>query len=307
MSTPLCSVCGDEIGGGQRFVLMRRGQPEAYCSEACLIARVEHRRRAAAAVRWRWLLRAAVVVTVVAGAPKLWHRFWLPQATSISFEPPEIRPAPRPRPEPVYDGPAWPPTDAEWLTTFASSAWTYPLAGPSRRAGVADDRILAGRPSTSHQPPVCRQPGRCGVDLSDGLWGEHVYAVHDGVVDHIDHALEGNHGDVYLRLSHFGGMVFTHYVHLAAIPRGITHGAAVKAGDLIGLVGDAGREQAGHSIHFALSVRPSPDLPEIYWDPSPLMAGWPLLLPAHGTVAGYLPPETDLPLPPFRHRKPGTP
>lgn len=300
---PACPTCGDEVGLGERFVLARGRRRAAYCSEACLVADVERRRRAAAAVRRRWLLRALVLATVALGGPRLWHRFRLPERESISFETPEARPAPAPRPEPVYYGPAWPPTDEDWQRAFAESAWIYPLPGPSRRAGVVDDRILAGRPSTRREPPVCHDKGRCGVDLGGELWGEHVYAVHDGVVDHVQHALGDDRGDVYLRLSHFGGMVFTHYFHLAAVPRGIARGVAVKAGEVIGLVGDTGDEHPGRYIHFALSVRPSPELPEVYWDPSPLMPRWPLRVPPHGTVAGYVPSETDLTIPPLRRRK----
>ena len=302
---PLCVVCGAEVGAGERLVLMRGRAREAYCSETCLVAAVERRRRAAAAVRRRWLLRALVLGALVVGAPRLWHRFHLPPRESISFEPPESRPAPSPRPEPVYEGPAWPPTDEDWRRAFAESAWIYPLPGPARRAGTADDRILAGRTSTRREPPARHDQGRCGVDLGGELWGEHVYAVHDGVVDHVQRALGDDRGDVYLRLSHFGGMVFTHYFHLAAVPRGLGRGTTVKAGEVIGLVGDTGNEHPGRYIHFALSVRPSPELPEIYWDPTPLMARWPLRVPPHGTVAGYLPSESDLPLPPFRGRRTG--
>jgi murein DD-endopeptidase MepM/ murein hydrolase activator NlpD len=302
-----CLVCGNEVGDGDRFVWLKGRRPEAYCSEICLVASVERRQRAVSAFRRRWLLRALVVAAVVVGAPRLWHRVRLPPPQSISFDPPEYRPPPEPRPEPIYYGPAWPPTDEDWLRAFGESTWAYPLPGPSRRAGLVDDRILAGRASTRREPPVCHDKGRCGVDLGGELWGEHVYAVHDGVVDHLQHALGDDKGDVYLRLSHFGGMVFTHYFHLAAVPRGISRGASVKAGDLIGLLGDTGNERPGRSIHFALSVRPSPELPEVFWDPSPLMARWPLRLPTHGTVAGYLPSETDLAMPPFRRRRTAAP
>jgi hypothetical protein len=302
-----CAVCASAIGDADRFVSVRGRQRETTCSETCLNVTVERRRRAVAACRRRWLLRVVAVAAVVVGAPELWHRFHLPPRESISFDSSAVRPPPVPRPEPIFYGPAWPPTDDDWRTAFASTVWAYPLPGPSRSVPRVDDRILAGRPSTRRQPPVCHDEGRCGVDLSDELWGEHVYAVHDGVVDHLQRALGDERGDVYLRLSHFGGMVFTHYFHLAAVPRGIARGVAVKAGDLIGLVGDTGNEHPGRYVHFALSVRPSAELPEVFWDPSPLMAGWPLRLPAHGTVAGYLPADIDLTVPPFRRRRTGGP
>ncbi len=262
---------------------------------------VRRRRRERAASMRKWGLAAAAVAAVAIGAPKLWHHVRLPRGRTIAYEPPPFHPAPPPRPEPIYEGPAWPPTDQDWLTAFANTTWVYPLPGPSRQAPAADDHILTARASSKHAAPVCRTSGRCGVDLGGELWGEHVYAVHDGIVDHVQRALD-ERGDVYLRLVHFGGMVYTHYVHLAAVPRNITRGAVVKAGELIGLVGDMGDEHPGRYMHFALSVRPSAELPEVYWDPTELMAKWPLRMPAHGTVAGFVPNESDLPMPVLHRR-----
>jgi murein DD-endopeptidase MepM/ murein hydrolase activator NlpD len=298
MAAVACIVCKNIIGDGESFVLLRRGREEAHCSQVCLVARIERGRRARAAARWRWLLRATAVALLVAGAPRLWHRVRLPQPQAISFDLPEVKLAAPPRPQPPMFGPAWPPTDDDWLFAFAHTAWTYPLPGPARRVPAIDGRILAGR-----APAVCRVPGRCGVDVGGELWGEHVYAAHDGVVDRVQRAAGDARGDVYLRLAHFGGMVFTHYVHLAAVPRGIAPGAIVKAGDLVGLVGDTGNERTGPYVHFALSVRPASAFPEVYWDPTELMAHWPLRLPPHGTVAGFVPPEPDLMPPPFFRRR----
>jgi hypothetical protein len=294
-----CVVCAADIGDGERFVLVRRRREEAHCSQLCLVANVDRRRRVRAAVRRRWLVRLTALALIGIGGPKLWHRIRLPPSQTISFESPEVRPAPEPRPEPPMYGPAWPPTDEDWLTAFANVAWTYPLPGPARRAPRADDRIFASRPS-GHRPapdPLCRAVGKCGVDLGGELWGEQVYAAQDGVVVHVQHGTGDDRGDVYVRLAHLGGMVFTHYAHLAAVPRGITRGAVVKAGEVIGLVGDAGSERPGRYLHFALSVHPSNELPEVYWDPTDLMLHWPLKLPPHGTVAGFLPRETDLTAP----------
>ncbi len=274
---PTCCVCRDVIGRGEKFVLIREGREEVHCSRACLVANVQARQRARAALWRRWLLRGSVVALAVIGAPKLWHRFRVPRAQSISFVAEEVRPAPLPRPAAVFEGPAWPPTDDDWLFAFRNTVWSYPLPGPVRSPpAVADGR---------------------SVDIGAQLWGEHVYAVHDGTVDHLQHA----GGEVSVRLVHFGGMVFTHYTHLAAVPRTIRRGAQVKAGDVIGLVGDTGTERAGHFVRFGLSIRPSSALPEIYWDPRPLMPDWPLQIPTHGTVAGFVPSATDLAMPPVRH------
>jgi murein DD-endopeptidase MepM/ murein hydrolase activator NlpD len=308
MAAPVCVVCKTRIGDGdgdshtERFVLLRGRHEEAHCSQVCLVANVERRRLARAARRRRWLLRATAVALIVVGVPKLWHRIRLPPPQSISFDPPELRPPREPRPLPPTFGPAWPPTDEDWQIAFAHTAWIFPLPGPARRAPTADDRILTARSSARRPDPLCRVAGRCGVDLGGELWGEHVYAAHDGVVDHVQHGAGDERGDVYVRLSHFGGMVFTHYDHLAAVPRRILRGAPIKAGDLLGLVGDTGSDHPRRYLHFALSVHPSSELPEVYWDPTPLMGHWPLQLPPHGTVAGFVPSEADLTLPVFRRR-----
>jgi murein DD-endopeptidase MepM/ murein hydrolase activator NlpD len=272
-----CCVCHDSLAGGERFVLVRNGREELHCSQSCLVANVQARQRARAAVARRWLMRVGAVALVLIGVPKLWHRVRLPQAQSISLVAEDVRPAPPPRPAPVFEGPAWPPTDDDWLFAFRNTAWSYPLPGPVR-----------------HQPTIA--DGR-NVDVGADLWGEHVYAVHDGTVDHVQHA----GGEVSLRLVHFGGMVFTHYAHLAAVPRTIRRGAEVKAGDVIGLVGDTGGDHPGHYLRFGLSIRPSSALPEVYWDPRRLMAKWPGQIPTRGTVAGFLPPESDLQMPPIHH------
>jgi murein DD-endopeptidase MepM/ murein hydrolase activator NlpD len=130
------------------------------------------------------------------------------------------------------------------------------------------------------------------------LWGEHVYAVQDGVVDRVRRGGDDEHGGGYVRIAHFGGMVFTQYFHLAAIPRGVGRGARVAAGDVVGLVGDTGVGDERNSgarahLHFTFSIRPSSAFAETYWDPAPLMERWPLRVPPHGTVAGLAVPVND--------------
>ena len=104
-----CAVCRTAIGDADRFILPRSRDTRVYCSEACLVASVDERRRAHDAVRRRWLLRALTVALVLVGGRVLWQRFHAPLPQSISFEPPEVRPAAPARPEPIYYGPAWPP------------------------------------------------------------------------------------------------------------------------------------------------------------------------------------------------------
>jgi len=143
-------------------------------------------------------------------------------------------------------------------------------------------------PAHEH-PAACRPSGHCGVDLGGDLWGEYVYAVADGVVDHVQREGADDPGGAYVRIAHFGGYVFTQYFHLAAIPLQLHRGSVVRAGDVIGLVGDTGSGRQKRRLTFTLSVMPSREFSEIYWDPAPWMADWPLHVPVHGTVAGLAP------------------
>jgi murein DD-endopeptidase MepM/ murein hydrolase activator NlpD len=57
----------------------------------------------------------------------------------------------------------------------------------------------------------------------------------------------------------------------------------VRAGEIIGLVGESGVEASGPHLHFGVSVRPDGDRArEVYVDPEPLVALWPLRLPMAG-------------------------
>src|SRR5580698_822788 len=123
MATLGCVVCKTEIGDGERFVLIRGRLQEVHCSQVCLVANVERRRLARAAVRRRWLLRAAALTLVVVGGDRLWHRFHAPRPRTISFEPPEIRPTPAP--------PGHPPTKTG---RRPSPSWPGSTRCPARRA-----------------------------------------------------------------------------------------------------------------------------------------------------------------------------
>ena len=133
----------------------------------------------------------------------------------------------------------------------------------------------------------CRN-GHCGVDLGGEIWGEHIRAVHDGVVDFVRRGPNAQHGGQFVRISHRGGTVFTQYFHVAAIPRRIERGVVVKGGDVVGLLGDTGVKDSAPHLHFSISIRPSPDRPEKYFDPEPLVALWPLRVPVEGSEAGLV-------------------
>ena len=280
-----CVVCGRGDGDIEWFVLLQGRRTHLHCSSSCLADSIEQQRHARAAIlRRRWL--AALSLALMAAGAVMVRRHIAPPPEWISGGPAEPLPeAPPPAASPY--GPAWPPTDDEWKALFATAHWIYPLPGPVRRSLAPDGKIF-GPAATASRGALCRTEGHCGVDLGGELWGEHVYAAQDGVVERVQGPGHEEHGGQYVRLAHFGGMVFTEYFHLAAIPRGIARGTHVKAGDLIGLLGDTGTDDGRRHLCFALSVRPSPDFPEAFWDPSPWMGRWPLRIPPNGTVAGLV-------------------
>jgi len=285
-----CVVCGNFLDDDARLVLVRGRVREQHCSERCLQDNVRRRRKAEAAASRRRLLLLSLLVAGAAGGHTLWRRFPAPSRQSISFGWLDERPETPPAPPPIYFGPAWPPTDEDWTFAFAHDmSWIYPLPGPVRRPMKIDARIFGPEPAKAPRA-LCREEGRCGVDLGGQLWGEHVYAASDGVVDRVQAWGGDGRGGHYVRVAHLGGMAFTQYFHLAAVPRGLGRGAHVHAGDVIGLLGDTGADGAPRHLCFTLSVRPSSDFPEVYWDPQPLMAAWPLRVPSRGTVAGFAAP-----------------
>ncbi len=301
-SRRLCFACRNAVDSDEQFVLARGRQRLAHCSAACVRETLGKWRRARTRSRLHVIASATVAALVLVGGWTVWrHR--APQPRSIALSWVDVTWDKVTRAEPTYYGPAWPPTDADWSFAFDRARWAYPLPGPSRRAPAADDRLFATDPH-AHRT-VCRTPGACGVALGGQLWGEHVYATLDGVVDRAAPGGADEHGGGYVRIAHLGGMVFTHYFHLAAIPRGVVRGARVSAGEVIGLVGDTGTgsEKPGPHphLHFALSIRPSAEWPETFWDPTPLMATWPLRVPPHGSVAGLV-AATDTMEIPRRHR-----
>jgi murein DD-endopeptidase MepM/ murein hydrolase activator NlpD len=171
---------------------------------------------------------------------------------------------------------------ARWTAELSTDHWVHPLAGPKRRMPVRLSRVFgAGRPG--HRPLEC-QAGHCGVDLGGEVWGEPVLAAHPGVVERVQRDPDRGRGGMYVRLSHRGGTVFTQYFHLAAIPRALSPGDEVEAGEVIGLLGATGIVHSEAHLHFTVSVRSSGDGPEQYIDPEPLIALWPVAVPVFGDV-----------------------
>jgi len=286
----VCGLCGGPLPA-TRYVQVDGWSVVVLCSVPCFRAVVRGRRRARWAARRRRakrtsvaLILASVFVTPHAGPPG--HRR---MARAAAASAPQAPSAPGPSPAalpPGWFGPEWPPTETSFLASLGQDAWIHPLSGPVRRMPRVDSRVF-GAVRPGERPVECRN-GHCGVDLGGEIWGEHVHAVHDGVVDYVQRNANPDRGGEFVRLSHRDGTVFTQYFHLAAIPTGLERGVRVKGGDVIGLLGDTGVKESAPHLHFAISVRPWKDGPERYLDPEPLIALWPVRVPVDGSEVGLV-------------------
>jgi hypothetical protein len=283
-----CATCGAFLDK-ERFVQMEGTSLQVFCSAGCLRTGT----REQSARLWAARRRSAKVLVIggtLLGACLTPHQ-WPPSqrpprpAAAAKAAQPAADPGRQALP-PGWFGPDWPPTETSVLAALGQDAWLHPLAGPFRRMPRTDARVF-GAVRPGQRAVECRN-GHCGVDLGGEIWGEHIRAVHDGLVDRVQRSLNPQHGGRYVRLSHRGGTVFSQYFHLAAIPRGLERGVAVKAGQVIGLLGDTGVKDSAPHLHFTISIRLTEDSPEKYVDPEPLIALWPLRIPLEGSEVGLV-------------------
>lgn len=272
----VCARCGEAVDVRTRHLTIEGPAVRVFCSARCAAAPVEASIPAPPPRRSRWRRLAPLAV----GMPMLVFTSGRQLPTRATHLPlAAIGPAPRPAEPPTY-GPAWPPTEKDWMAEIATDGWIHPLDGPKRRMPIRDARVF-GAERPGDRPAECRN-GHCGVDIGGEVWGEPVHCVHDGVVDRVQRGPNEEHGGLYVRVAHRGGTIFTQYFHLAAIPRWIQPGVRVKMGEVIGLLGDSGVKRSRPHLHFTVSVKPSSDVPERYIDPEPLIALWPLRMPVSG-------------------------
>ncbi len=234
------------------------------------------------------VLRAdAIPVRVVASPTRRARRvFWLSLVLAVASGTGALLDTlagpPRPQVRRAMASPPAPPVVPQWASSLAADSWLHPLAGPMRRMPTRDSRTF-GAERPGDRPADCRS-GHCGVDLGE-TWGEPVLAAHEGVIDRVQRGPNPDRGGLYVRVAHRGGTVITEYFHLAAIPHALAPGRPVKAGDVIGIVGDTGVRQSGPHLHFALIIKTDPGDPGRYVDPEPLVALWPLRTPsAQGAI-----------------------
>ncbi|MES1205936.1 MAG: M23 family metallopeptidase, partial [Pseudomonadota bacterium] len=285
--TTVCGLCEGFAGRG-RYVQDHEGFLFIFCSRTCFRDALGEQRRERWAARRRSTKRSVIGLIFVGaflaphqGPPVARRAPHAAAAAALATDDagPEALP-------PGWFGPDWPPTELSVLAELGRDAWVHPMAGPYRRMPRADSRVF-GAVRPGDRAVECRN-GHCGVDLGGEIWGEHIYAVHDGVVDFVQRGLNPDHGGRFVRLSHRNGTLFTQYFHLAAIPRWLERGKRVKGGDVVGLLGDTGVKQSAPHLHFSMSIRPTKDGPEKYIDPEPLVALWPLRVPVDGSEIGLV-------------------
>ncbi len=280
-----CSICSAEYDPLRaRATLVVDGKVRAYCSNACKdqalapapelpIGEVDEPEPPSLPSVWsRMSWRGAVGVAAAGAAVLVFGGKLIGSAPPVAAA---IVPASRPAPVPsVSDAMAMlapSPNEAE------RDVWYHPLPGPVRIMPMRDTRRF-GAAREGMRPEECAG-GHCGVDIGTER-GMVVLAAHDGVIERVERDPEvggrrGNEGR-FIRINHKGGTIVTSYIHLDAIREDLRPGIPVKAGEPIGIVGDSGVKQSGPHLHFAVSVRPSADGPELYIDPEPLLHLWPL-------------------------------
>ena len=276
-----CSWCDGSLRP-HHFVQAVRSAVFVLCSEECLRAKLERDAATRSKARRRNLKIFVVASSLVAACitphdgPRSLRKVVMVQPAAPADA----------TPLPGSFGPEWPPTEASLIADLGHDAWLHPLAGPFRRMPSRDSRVF-GAERAGDRPIECRK-GHCGVDLGGEIWGEQVHVAHDGVVDRVQRGANDAHGGHYVRIAHRNGTVFTQYFHLAAVARWVQPGTPVKAGDVIGLLGDTGVKDSAAHLHFTVSVRPASDWPEQYVDPEPLIALWPLRIPLEGSPVGLV-------------------
>ena len=289
-----CPHCRGPVQPGTPHVLVGRSGVRLYCSAAC---------RQAASAPWAGALPDVSGVDPAPRAGRLGRLFAIgvgiaslsPCGRAVSHMTGQggrlasAASATAPTPgrllgPPAKDAPDDQERAHEFLAKLSDDRWIHPLAGPKRRMPIRLSRAFGAARGDGDRPFECRS-GHCGVNLGGEQWGEPVFAVHDGVVERVNRD-PSHSGGKYVRLAHRDGTIITSYFHLAAIPRWLKKGQRVHLGDIVGLLGETGVYHSGPHLHFALAVKPTPSSPEIYVDPEPLIALWPLKVPEGlGTVS----------------------
>ncbi len=298
--TITCPRCNGPVDVKSPHVAVTGGAVRVYCSAACVEARdlpveAETVRVSRPPKRRRIWLAAFGLLAAAGGATAYVLRDELRElreapappspAIAVRHEPSNPSIASSDDPQREYD--------AALTQELMHDRWIHPLAGPVRRMPRSHSGAF-GAERGGERPPECVS-GHCGVDVGN-VWGERVYAVHDGVVDFVNRGPNEERGGVFVRIAHRDGTLFSWYFHLAAVPKSIRPGDRVTAGTLIGLLGDTGIKHSAPHLHFALSVKTSKHARERYLDPESLLALWPLWVPNENGGGTLLQSEPGFPV-----------
>ena len=287
-----CPACHGAAEVKSRHVAVEGGTVRVYCSAECLRVKTPRStpepmlviaeppaRRGGFWIAGVFVLGAACLGTYyvvadddTADADTI---AWQPPPPVVAAAPVRAAPPPPPPPDPRRE------EEQALLAELARDAWIHPLAGPARRMPINHFGAF-GAAREGERPPECFS-GHCGVDVGK-VWGEPVLAVHAGVVEWVNR-IDNDNGGVFVKISHRDGTLFSWYFHLAAVPRSIHRGVTVKAGQIIGLLGDTGMKDPVAHLHFSLSVKSSKTDRERFLDPEPLIAIWPLWNPGDGKLS----------------------
>jgi murein DD-endopeptidase MepM/ murein hydrolase activator NlpD len=158
------------------------------------------------------------------------------------------------------------PADRELFARWSfAGAWLYPVGGP-RDWSQGADGAPAFRVSRNIGGPAGGNGevrGHLGADLSNGRGGDPVRAAAHGVVVRADDGgWNGAYGAVVVIAHRAPGepVCYSVYAHLARGSIEVKAGAAVEAGDRLGVVGRTGRASADH-LHFEVRTSTSPGEP----------------------------------------------
>lgn len=291
-STTRCPQCGGRVSPASPHVRVGKSGVRVYCSAACLTAPSPHTEPEIPFIpeRPRRRRQLALGTTAVLGGLIAVGTLYLREqeqgggamTAALVSQTPATRAvggAGAPAPEERLFGPPAPDEEEmarEFLAALDGDPWIHPLPGPFRRMPIRGSRVF-GAPRNGDRPGEC-QSGHCGVDIGGEMWGEPIYAVHSGVADRVNRD-PSRSGGMYVRVAHRNGTIYTQYFHLAAIPRHLHDGSKIEAGEVIGLLGDTGVKESVAHLHFTISVKPTEQSNEIFMDPEPLIALWPLKTP----------------------------
>lgn len=128
------------------------------------------------------------------------------------------------------------------------------LPVPAKKPILKISEKLAEMPNNYFLCPVgaaCKKTQgmhfRNAVDLTAGYCGAPIYAAASGIAVKTETGGWNGGAGNNITLSHFNGMVITHYYHLQSL--NIIQGQEVKKGDVIGFMGSTGKSTGCH-LHF---------------------------------------------------------